>query len=884
MTDDDKSATPTRKPRRPFTQLPSALAQLVDDRFDEDQYDQAVDLLDQLKAEGLTPIKSLIQKLVALNLCSLAPGQVASTSRWTLDHQLHDISSRLLTQSRDRKGGQNAMKAASAASDKPSPSAVLKASSLLIQYSRLGADITGQGGDAQAESGRQECLLARHMLEALPSQRRPLQTTSRSVSPESSRKGRRGSARLDDDDHDASFNLSSIERWVRNDFHRAEDVWDLLCDRRFSNPTEIENVALARVSEFWMNESERKRYQKQLQSASTSHRRLEDRLKEIRWKKLNGAQSSDSSDTDTDDSSDDENDDLRLRVSLPGRAAKRSSAKTKGKGKTTSPSEKPAKRIRIAKPAATVRDDDEAHQSKVKMTEGAWRTLPVLLRLWDRATPQDVAATAEATAASDDEPALLWQFPRSHSARQKGGSAVRTASTKDTTDEIGRALDVAFSFPGVLPAYTPATTNTEATTNLFDTAKSLHTRGDARLFSSVPEGELVHRQEVGDQKEERLMALRAISAAWLLASIFRLVKLNHISSVAFTEGVSDRIGALQGQEVQYLMLPLLTKEPFVVASTLTAYLSDATRTRPDKARSPEPTRFNFEDQGVITMDGALAYAMPQEQAAIALLEDASMRQQDTDAKAILHFLSLHRLELDESADLSLSATFPDRSESRKSPVVQKQSRRPVKSGPSSRITGKLTVTLKKPDSAFEAPLTDEMKKGGLVAFAFVRMMQMLARDRINQMKFFVARALVTMYDDTKGTSKSQESYTSTNGSIPDSSQGQDLDLKMPKAGGSERSSQRRNLQLYLTRLSKAFDHDYYDFSRCCAVMRTHLGKDSEHRRHRYLAGLLDSSGPKDGSGAMPSLQTVAERCAKCLDATHELMFSMRLLMESVNPK
>lgn len=883
MTDDDKSATPTRKPRRPFTQLPSALAQLVDDRFDEDQYDQAVDLLDQLKAEGVTPPKSLLQKLVALSLCSLAPGQVASTSRWTLDHQLHDISSRLLTQPKDRKGGQNAMKAASAASDKPSPSAVLKASSLLIQYSRLGADITGQDTDSQAKNDRGECMLARHILEALPSQRKPLQIPSRSVSPELSRKGRRGSARLDDDDHDASFNLSSIERWVRNDLHRAEDVWDLLCDRRFSNPTEVETVALGRVSEFWMNDAERKRYQKQLQFASTSHKRLEDRLKEIRWEKLNGAQSSDSSDTDSDDASDDD-DDLGLRVSLPGRGAKRSSAKSKGKGKTASSPEKPAKRIRIAKPAAPVRDDDEAHQSKVKMTEGAWRTLPVLLRLWDRATPQSTAASVEATAASDDEPALLWQFPRSHSARQNGRSAARAAPAKDTTDEIGRALDVAFSFPNVLPAYAPATTGTEATTNLFDTAKSLHTRGDARLFSSVPEGELVHRQEVGDQKEERLMALRAISAAWLLASIFRLVKLDHISPVAFTEGVSERIGALQGPEVQYLMLPLLTKEPFVVASTLAAYLGDASRTRPDKARAPEQAKFNFEDQGVITMDGALAYAMPREQTAIALLKDASIRQQDTDAKAILHFLSLHKLELDQSANSILSVTFPTRSESRKQPVVRKQSRRPVKSEPAIRTTGKLTVTLKKPEPEVDAPLTDEMKKGGLVAFAFVRMMQMLARDRINQMKFFIARALVTMYDDNRGTSKSQESYTSTNGSIPDSSQGQDLDLKVPKAGGSERSSQRRNLQLYLTRLSKAFDHDYADFQQCFVAMRTHLGKDSEHRRHRYLAGLLDSSGPKDGAAAMPSLQTVAERCARCLDATHELMLSTRLLLQSVNPR
>ncbi|CDS00134.1 uncharacterized protein SPSC_06603 [Sporisorium scitamineum] len=853
MTDDNNAVVIHSKTRRPFTQLTSKLVQLVDDRFDEDQYDQAVELLEQLAAEGIRPPKSLLQKLVALSLCSLAPGQVASTSRWTLDHQLHDISSRLLTQHNGSgKSNRNVMKAASTASDRPSPSAVLKASSLLMQYSLSSADVSADDAAAQSEAERKDALLARQILKSLPSQRRPLKS-SRSASPDSPR-------RSHDGDHDGSFEVSSIERWVRDQLRCAEDVWDLLCDRRLSSGKDTTNASLEQVREFWMNDSERKRYQKQLQSCTTGHERLEDRLKDIRWKKLKAVPSSDSSDSSSDDASND--DDIAPRLSVSRKRSTSPHSRRKG----ASPA-KPAKRVR---PAATPRDEYEAQQTNIKMTEGAWRTLSVLLRLWDRASPQGVAASAGPVSEPEEEPPLLWQFPRSHSARRNGRPTSKRFTGSDTTDELDRALDVAFSFPSILPAYKPSSTDTEATTNLFDTAKSPETRGDARLFSSVPEAELIHRQEVGNHKEERLMATRADAAAWLLSSIYGLVKLKYISSIAFIEGMSERLETLQASEVQCLIQPLLSQQPCLVVNVLARYLSNASRTRPDKKRSPDPVTFRFDGQGEITMDATLPYAMPHEEAATTMLRDCSNRRQDRNAKAVLQYLSLNKLELDDAANSSLALTYPSKAESRKQSVVRK-SRRHVKVESDARKAGKMKTKVEGAEAA--AVVTEEMKKDGLVAYAFVRVVQMEARDRTNQMKLLIARALVTMHTEASHTKQELDA----NGTSAFSSQQQRADRKDSKALEAESASQRRGVQLYLTRLLKALEHDAVDFRSCLSTMKTHIGKDQ--RRRKGVSDLLASNSSKDAP-ALPLLETLVERCQKYLDGTQDLARATRLLLDA----
>ncbi|SPO23806.1 uncharacterized protein UTRI_03665_B [Ustilago trichophora] len=865
----DKAATSATKQRRPLTQLPPALTQLVDDRFDEDQYDQAVELLEQLKAEGIRPSKSLIQELVALSLCSLAPGQLASTSRWTLDHQLHDIAARLLTQPKASKSDRNVMKAASAASDRPSQSAILHASSLLIQYSQAATSHDIAGELTAAAPSEDKCrLLALQILESLPSRRRPLEL-SRDDSPGTPRRARLHSLKSEDSDHEGSFEISSIERWVRQDLHRAEDVWDLLCDRRFSNPTEAESATLARVSEFWMNDTERRRYLRQLEAESSSHRRLDDRIKEIRLKKSNGGAGLDSSDSETDDVSGE--DDLSIGLTIPGRTPKRP-AKSKGASKSSYSPAKPAKRARTSRSAAVQRDDEETQHQQVKMTEGAWRTLSILLRLWEQASPKDTTTGSGPSASVDSEPPLLWQFPHSHSARQSGRTVSKPPASKDKTDEIGRALDVVFSFPSILPAYAPAATQSQAASDLFDTVKSADTRGHSRPLTSVTEAELVHRQKVADQKDERNVAGRAQIAARLLESIYDLVRLNYISSVAYIEGVSERIEALHACEIQYLMMPLLIRKPIVVANVLIVHLQEGTRTRPDKKRSPQQVHLRFGGGETISMDAALAYAMPNEKRAITYLRTCSSREPDCDAKAILDFLSLNNLELDSSANISLSLTFPTKLESRKQSTVHMQRQKAVKGGSYPRKS----VT----DSGHAAAmLTEEMKKGGLAAFAFVRAVQMETRDRINQMKFLLARALVSMYTSTESLQAKQDPDFSANRSA--SSPKGESDQNDGEKVDSDWASQRATLRLFLARLVKALKHDAAEFGHCVSALETHVSKDSSSRRSNPLSNRSSSKNDKEGPTALPSLEAIAKRCQRCFEATQSLVHATQFLMTAV---
>ncbi|SNX83823.1 uncharacterized protein MEPE_02531 [Melanopsichium pennsylvanicum] len=842
---DVKSVESSRKQRRPFVQLPASLIQLVDDRLDEDQYDQAVEILEQLRAEGVTPSRSLIQKLVALSLCSLAPSQLASNSRWTMDLQFQAIAARLMTQPKARKSDRNVMKAASAAADRPSQSAVLKATSLLLQYSRVSTDHDTVRDEPKART-EDECKsssLARHILESLPSQRNPL---DRDESSESPRRSRSGSFSSENGDHAASFEDSSIERWVRQSLHQAEDVWDLLCERRFSGNVESKSAPLKRVSEFWMNDSELKRYHKQLQASNSHHQRVEDRIKEIQRKKRGGV-GSDLLDTDTDDSSDDE--DFLIGISIPDRKGKRC-AKSKGDTKVASPI-KAAKRARTGNSAATKGDDDEKPIRPLKLTEGAWRTLSVLIQLWKKAASD---AGSEVDPASNDEPPLLWQFPRSHTARRTGRSASGPIPSKDTTDDIGRALDVAFSFPDVLPAYTPSSSATQAATGLFDFAKSCENRGHDRLISSVPEAELVHRQELAKQQSERCIAERAEVAAELLASVYELAQLKHVSSVAFIEGVSDRLEALRAYEVQCLMLPLLSKHALVVANVLTAYLEDATETRPDKKRSPEKVHFRFANEATVAMDGTLAYATPSEEKAIVLLKKCSQRAEDRDAKAVLDFLAHNRLELDTSTDFSSPMSFPTKSDSHKMSMVHKQTQKSARRESSLRKTA-----VNSADAAAE--WTEDMEKGGLTTFAFVRATQMEARDRINRMKFLVARALFSLRAKKQLNPATNGSHTNDEDSAADQS----------------------NLRLFLTRLIKAFQHDANDFKACVSAMRSHISKDTTGKHHALRVSQLDQNlSERDGEKpALPSLDEVVERCQTCLDATKSLMLGTQGLLKSV---
>ena len=169
-------------------------------------------------------------------------------------------------------------------------------------------------------------------------------------------------------------------------------------------------------------------------------------------------------------------------------------------------------------------------------------------------------------------------------------------------------MDLAFSFPRILPAFTPSSAESGNGYNLFAQATSVRAHGHARPLSSVPQAELKQRQTIGEQKQQQWKAARAETAARLLALMYELAKQGHIQSGVFAEGISDRLESLDAVEVQYIMLPLLRRQPSAVASVLVSHLEDFGRdqagSKKRKASSTVPIRFT--DNVTVELDFALA--------------------------------------------------------------------------------------------------------------------------------------------------------------------------------------------------------------------------------------------------------------------------------------
>ncbi|GAC76138.1 hypothetical protein PANT_19c00118 [Moesziomyces antarcticus T-34] len=849
----EKLDSPAVNSGRPYMVLPPTLAQLVEDRFDEDQYEQAVALLDQVLTQGLRPSAKTIQRLMALSLCSLAPGQLASTSRWTLDDHLHDIASGLYAHTKRNNGEKRDLKnAASSTSEGPPPEAVVKATSLLHEYASAAAaqPSSGQGSSSQLREDRTVPLTAHQILESLPSRRKPL-SSSRSGSPRPSRQTRRGSVPSDGSGRDESFEQSSVERWISEHLLQAEDIWDLLCGRQFSAATTSKSASLTYVYEFWMNASQRKRFLKQLQSADPKTHRLEDKLRELERKKKTGEKmESLSSDSDQDSDSDDD----LPSLSIPGRG-KKGPASPKGRRGLSTASPSPKKRPRTDKPSTSQRDDDETGQNQLQMTEGAWRTLAALVALWERTTPPALPTDdGQASASKNSKPPLLWQFPRSHLARK----GPRGLNPHDATDDIDRALDLAFSFPRILPAFTPPSAESGKDYGLFDKAASNRSHGHKRLLSSVPQAELKQRQTIGEQRQQQWMAARAETAARLLSLMYELVKQGYIQSGVFTEGVSDRLEALDAVEIQYIILPLLCRQPSAVASVLASHLEDFAKdpagSKKRTASSTIPIRFG--DGVTLDLDLALAQVLPEEEAAASRLRRRLTRDQSGDAKALQAFLSLNRLELDASANTSSPLSFPDKAAGGESEVVRKQASKTARVVTISRVKGRpTTATAKDASGGTNDALTNDMKKGGIVAFAFVRILQMQDRDRINQIKFLLARSLA---------------------SAPTSSRASSGSDKAEESGSTSReaamAAQPRDVRSFLSRLVKAFERDADEMEQCLSAMDTHVDSQADSRRTK-------SETQDIGAMQLPTLQSLINRGFKCLEATQTLAHSTRVLRE-----
>ncbi len=847
----EKLDSPAANSGRPYVVLPPTLAQLVEDRFDEDQHEQAVALLEQVLTQGLRPSAKIIQRMMALSLCSLPPGQLASTSRWTLDDHLHDVATGLFAHTKRSGGEKNDIKAAASShSEGPPSEAVVKATSLLHQYASAAAarPPSDQSSTSQLREDRTASLTAHQILESLPSRRKPL-SSSRSGSPRPSRQTRRGSLPSDGSGRDEPFEQSSVERWISEHLYQAEDIWDLLSGRQFSAATASKGASLTHVYEFWMNTSQRKRFLKQLQSADPKTHRLEDKLRELQRQKKTG-EKMDSLSSGSDEDSDDD----LPSLSIPGRGKKGVASPEKNRG-VSAAVPPPKKRPRTDKPSTSQRDDDETGNGQLQMTEGAWRTLAALVALWERTTPSTLSTdNQQGSTPMNSKPPLLWQFPRSHLARR----GARGSIPNDATDDIDRALDLAFSFPRILPAFTPPSAESGNDYNLFDKATANRIHSHARPLSSVPQAELKQRQTIGEQRQQQWMAARAETAARLLALMYGLVKQGYIQSGVFTEGVSDRLEALDAVEVQYIILPLLRQQPSAVASALVNYLEefarDPTGSKKRTASSVVPIR--FADNVTLDLDLALAQVLPEEEAAASRLRKCLTRDQSGDAKAVQAFLSLNRLELDASANSSSPLSFPEKAAGSGNEMVRKLPSKTARVVTISRVKGRATTAAVKDTSGgTNDALTNDMKKRGVVAFAFLRILQMQDRDRLNQIKFLLARSLASAQTSSRASSSAVKAEDSGSGSREEAA-----------------ATQPRDVRSFLSRLVKAFERDADEMEQCLSAMDSHVDSQADSRRTK-------SETQDSGATQLPTLQSLVHRGFKYLEATQTLAHSSRVLRE-----
>ncbi|PWY99497.1 hypothetical protein BCV70DRAFT_201058 [Testicularia cyperi] len=853
---------------RPFLLLPPILTQLVDDRFDEEQYDQAVDLLDQLRVEGIRPDRALLQKLFALSLCSLSPGQVASTSRWTLDHQLRDVASRLLVRPSNKRGG--LLQSVAKTSDRPSESAVLKASSLLLHY-------TDVPNSSHCHKG---VALARHVLQCLPSQREPLSCSGTSTPMQ---RQRSTSHRSDSGGEDGPTGSSPISQWRERSFCKAEDVWDLLANGRFSAEATASsaNDALELVTEFWMNSQEAKRFHKQLKSSDASHKHLEDKLAELREKKLAATKiqtlSNSSSDRETFSDSDDDG--------VPQLVI------SKGRRKATTEPENDSKRTVKRK-----RFDAAAHRSRLdkvqaadplRLTEGAWRTLEILLALWKRSNiasdPNNSSASSH-DGAEESSP-LLWQFPYSHMHMQnkhrngptKGtGARSRQAEISGASDQLDRALDVALSFPRILAVYKSGENPAEVSLDELDFVRPRTSLpGYERSISMVSQAELEHRQKISVEMERRDMAKRADAAADLLGQMYELVVQKQLQSAALIEGTADRLESLSTAELKALLLPLSIDHPLFCVKVLHAFLQSAATPDSDDVNSErrKPSRFTLTDGSNLVLLPWLATAVPFEPgSARDALTTLPGSGNDPDATAISSFLTRNNVELEEEYDTAFPVTFA--------------SRREVEREAKSRT--KLSSKHEAKSSRRAAMEADKLRAAG-----YVRISQMRLRCRINEVKFLIARSLGRLIQeecshDGEGDEKGEEFARLE---VPSSSPSDRLLSQLSStrtlsddegAKTSMRKENRDALARLLGRLVKAFDRDEKEFRACLVAMRSHVGCRVDERmqsdQQARTTNTPDASS-SNTSRSLPTFQTISTHCQSLTDSTADLAKATRILRE-----
>lgn len=826
------------KPDRTFALLSSSLTQLVDDRLDEEQYDQAVELLDQLCTQGVRPNHSQIRKLFALSLCSLAPEQMASTAPWTHEHQHGKLVARSLLQPVER--GERALQSASRSSDRPSDTAVLQASNLLIKYSQSSS---ARGSVSNAQKTDVNAALSRHILECLPSQQLA-QTRS-------DFKGASRTSLAKPDQEDAAGAIA-MSKWIEERLLSSEDVWDLLAPGQFNSSSSFD-LDTGLWHEFWMDERDQKRYQKQILSEASDHKQLEDRLADLQRRKPSANLGYDSSDADSDDSS---SSDSPKSLVMPKRGK---TAKTSAASKSRGQKKPAAKKRRTDR--FTVAEEDQA---KLKLTEGAWRTLSILLHLWQH------TAEPEMVEQGQERSLLLWQFKRSHLSHHSSATARRAApTTSESTDQIDRALDIALSFPRVLAPFKRATESSQSdlSGNIVDKSTNINP-GSQRLISKVAQSELEHRQKAAARLEERRCIERSRTAADLLMQMYTLVKLKQIQHAAFVEGCAERLKHLTTNDIKHLCVPLSAREPLLVAKVLIRYLQDFTMRHPDDLRSSSKGDFEFSFEGEpLTVPSFFAVAVPSE---TEQLGTAPGEEDHSEVNAVRTFLQQNKVRLNSDFLAAYPLTFP----SKKEYLADTDE---FLHDPDSKVR-----TRQHGDNSNDAKLSARAKADKLKALAYTRYRQLQARNRVNELKFIVARCIGNLVNSTTADGLARPKATSQ---VPVSSEpflGSSDSAASTTGSISAEGGQRKSVSRLLGQLVKAYDKDCKDFTACLLAMKTHIGvldhqaeeesrlKDGEGLKHAGVKLLI-----------LPTLQLSTTRSQKLVRNTENLAHACRILREVV---
>ncbi|KAN0064784.1 hypothetical protein ACQY0O_001841 [Thecaphora frezii] len=549
----------------PLQQLPHGLHRLIEDCFDEEQYDHAISLIDQLRAESIRPSSLQIRNLFALSLCSLPrhPQPVASSSKTTLDAPVPVLANldplAKLSRSRHR----------------PSHYAISTASRLLLQMGKSWLHPTVASAERIAA---QDAQMARYILQALPSYANEDGSNDNDNGNDNGNgnTGSRGEAhQADSVDLEMLGQSTPLARWVRERFETAEDVWDLLSGGQtaLDDPRSQQSRL---VDEFWLSERERNVVIDHVEGRSRGSAPQ-------RTATEGGAITEGAADGEAWDGQEDPFDDYGSdsdeaafkdrRMPKHRRAAPASARQTKIRRTTRATAGRNGGKAGAGVEEEEDDDDDDDDPSgraaNLRLTDGAWRTLRVLVELWQ----------SESMSHDQRRSCFTEQFPPSEHRRRLLSSPWRQQAKSGVvgsdlgSSEVRKALDIAFSFASSVP-----------------TLWWKHGGGyDRRQLDC--EGADRHRAERGwrqreaEGEREDSVQRRVEAASSLLALILAHGKRGLLDKSAVIRGTALRLAHLDLAHVRCLTIKLQRAEPGMLVQCLLAYLALISTAKDTKKRN-----------------------------------------------------------------------------------------------------------------------------------------------------------------------------------------------------------------------------------------------------------------------------------------------------------